>query len=175
MACEFSMTTMSQIQIRHLSEADIEGFHSCLDAVSRERKFLGFVQAPTLERTRQWLTAAIEAGEIRLIALDGTRIVGWCDIELSEREGFTHSGKLGMGVLKEYRGQGLGTRLLEETLSVAKERSLERVELDVYDSNLPAISLYDRFKFQVEGRKRQARKIDGSYDDIIVMAILFDE
>ena len=49
------------------------------------------------------------------------------------------------------------------------------MELDVYASNTPAIHLYEKFEFQVEGRKREARKLDGNYDDLIVMAILFDE
>ena len=166
---------MNQIQIKHISEADIEGFHSCLDMVARERKFLGHLTAPPLQKAREWITEAMEKGEIRLIAVDGAEVIGWCDIETYGHEGFDHSGKLGMGVLKEYRGQGIGKKLLEEALSVARDRRLERVELDVYASNVPAISLYEKFKFQVEGRKRRARKLDGTYDDIIVMAIVFEQ
>ena len=166
---------MNHIQIRHISEGDFESFHACLDAVARERKYLGLTKALPLENTRKWLTKAMERGEIRLIALDGFRVVGWCDISVSEREGFTHAGRLGMGVLKEYRGQGIGTQLLEETLSEANDRGLERVELDVYPSNTSAMHLYEKFGFLVEGRKRRARKLDGNYNDLIVMAILFDE
>jgi RimJ/RimL family protein N-acetyltransferase len=58
---------------------------------------------------------------------------------------------------------------------VARDRSLERVELDVYASNVTAIRLYEKFKFQVVGRKRKARKLDASYEDTIVMALLFDQ
>jgi len=166
---------MSNIQIRQITENDIEGFYACLDAVARERKYLGLTKALPLENMRKWLTKAMERGEIRLIALDGSRIVGWCDIGTSEREGFTHAGRLGMGVLKEYRGQGIGSQLLEEGLSEARDRGLERVELDVYASNTPAIHLYEKFEFMIEGRKRKARKLDGNYEDLIVMAILFDE
>lgn len=169
------MDTMNEIQIKPISIEDVEGFHACLDAVSRERKYLGLTEAPPLERTREWLKEGIEKGEIRLIALNGTKIVGWCDIGVSEHEGFTHAGRLGMGVLKEYRGQGIGSRLLEESLSEARNRGLGRVELDVFASNTPAIRLYKKFEFQVEGRKRKARKLDGHYDDLIVMAILFED
>ena len=165
---------MSQIQIRHINQEDFEGFHACFDAVARERKFLGFTEAPLLEKTREWLMSGMEAGEIRLVALDNSKIIGWCDIEISQREGFSHTGRLGMGILREYRGQRLGSRLLEETLSVAKVRGLERVELDVYASNTIAISLYKKFDFHIEGQKCKARKLDGTYDDIIVMAILFE-
>ena len=165
---------MNQIKIKHIDEMDFESFHSCLDAVARERKFLGHVEASPLEKTRMWLTEGMERGDMRLVALDDSKVVGWCDIEISQSEGFTHAGRLGMGLLKEYRGRGLGSRLLEEALSAAKERGLERVGLDVYASNTPAINLYQKFNFQVEGRKRNARKIDGAYDDIIAMAILFE-
>jgi RimJ/RimL family protein N-acetyltransferase len=49
------------------------------------------------------------------------------------------------------------------------------VELSVFASNLTAIRLYEKFKFEVEGRKKKARKLDGSYDDIIVMALIFEQ
>jgi len=165
---------MRQIQIRHIVQEDFEGFHTCFSAVARERKFLGFTEAPSPKETHKWLMNGMEVGDIRLIAFDDSKIIGWCDIETSQREGFSHAGRLGMGILKDYRGQGLGSRLLEETLSVAKVRGLERVELDVYASNTPAISLYKKFNFQVEGQKHKARKLDGAYDDIIVMAILIE-
>ena len=165
---------MSQIQIRHIAQEDFEGFYSCFDAVARECKFLGFTEAPSPEATMKWLMSVREAGEIRLVALDKSKIIGWCDIETNQREGFTHAGRLGMGILQEYLRQGLGASLLDETLSVARERGLERVELDVYASNIAAIKLYEKFNFQIEERKRKARKLNETYDDIIVMAWLHE-
>ena len=165
---------MNQVLIRQISQDDIEGFHSCLDAVARERKYLGLTKASLIEETRRWLVAGMEQDEIRLIAIIGSQIAGWCDIESREWEGFTHSGRLGMGVLKESRGQGIGSALLHQALVEARNRGLERVELDVYASNRTAIDLYEKFNFQIEGQKRRARKLDGRYDDIIVMALLFD-
>ena len=113
---------MSQIQIKPISEDDIEGFYACLDAVARERKYLGLLKAPALADTRKWLLTAMQQGEIRLVATDSTRVgngrvgsgrvgsgrvIGWCDVELYTREGFAHAGKLGMGLLNDYRGKGL--------------------------------------------------------------------
>jgi RimJ/RimL family protein N-acetyltransferase len=48
---------------------------------------------------------------------------------------------------------------------------LERVELDVFTSNHPAISLQEKEDFELEGRKRQAPKLDGEYDDVSVMGL----
>jgi ribosomal protein S18 acetylase RimI-like enzyme len=79
-----------------------------------------------------------------------------------------------MGVHKDYRGKGIGTALLGQALEEARSLGLERVELGVYASNLAAIRLYEKYKFQREGRKKRARKLDGVYDDIIDMALFFD-
>jgi ribosomal protein S18 acetylase RimI-like enzyme len=118
--------------------------------------------------------AALARGEIRLVPVDNARIVGWCDIGTTTREGFGLSGRLGVGVLREYRRRGIGWALLERATSAARDRHLERVELDVLASNEAAISLYQECGFQLEGRKRWGRKIDDRYDDIVVMARLLD-
>ena len=165
---------MSQVSIRQTSPDDIESLHTCFDSVARERKYLGFTRADPLEETRKSLLADMERGVIRLIALDASRVIGWCHIRPDRWEGFTHAGWLGMGVLKEYRGQGIGSDLLHQALAEARHRGLERVELSVFDSKLTDIHLYEKFKFEFEGRKRRARKLDGNYDDIIVMALIFD-
>ena len=49
---------------------------------------------------------------------------------------------------------------------------MERVELEVLASNLPAISVYEKLGFQRKGVKRRARKLDGVYDDNVIMALL---
>ena len=166
---------MNQVTIRQISQDDIESLHACLDRVARERKYLGFTQAAPIEETRKSLMEDIERGVIRLIAVDDLNIVGWCHIKPDRWEGFTHAGWLGMGVLKEYRQQGIGSALLHQALAEARNRGLERVELSVFASNVTAIHLYEKFKFEIEGRKKRARKIDGRYDDIIVMALIFEQ
>lgn len=165
--------SVKEIQIRPITLDDVEGFHACLDAVSREREYLGFVAAPPIEDTREWLTKAAARNEIRLVAEDGSEIIGWCDIAISTLEGFAHAGRVGMGVLRRYRGRGIGSSLLERCLEEAEARGLERIELDVFASNETAIRLYEKYGFQLEGRKRKARKIEREYDDMIVMALFF--
>ena len=107
----------------------------------------------------------------QFVALKGDEVIGWCDISPRRGEGFTHCGRLGMGVLKDYRRQGIGTKLMERAIIRAIELGLERIELEVYSSNTPAINLYEKRGFNHEGAKRRARKLDGVYDDIIVMAL----
>ena len=46
---------------------------------------------------------------------------------------------------------------------------LEKVELNVYTTNLPAIALYKNFEFEEEGLIRKFRKLDGQYFDCLAM------
>lgn len=163
--------TTGNTQIVPMGLEHIESFHACLDAVARERKWLGMVQAVSMNAIRDFTEKGLAAGNIRLVALDGAAVVGWCDIARAEREGFRHCGTLGMGVSVAYRGKGIGRRLIEAAIDGARRNGLERVELTVYASNGPAISLYQKLGFKREGVKRKGRFVDGRYDDVIHMAL----
>ena len=159
-----------EVRILPISERFIEGYHACLDEVARERLYLGFTKAPPLESTRQFVQDIIAGGIPQFIAVEGDRVIGWCDILPMKMEGFTHSGELGMGVCREYRRQGIGRRLLRAAIAAAGEIGLERVELEVFASNTPAVWLYESEGFKIEGIKKKARFLDGNYNDLLVIA-----
>jgi ribosomal protein S18 acetylase RimI-like enzyme len=169
--CGLTGIKASDVEIVPISERHIEGYNRCLDAVARERRYIGFVRGPSLESSREYVMSNIQDNVPQFIVVKGDEVVGWCDISPGKREGFTHCGTLGMGLIKDYRRQGIGTRLMERTMEAAKARGVERVELEVYASNKPAISLYEKRGFVHEGVKRRARKLDGVYDDILIMAL----
>lgn len=52
---------------------------------------------------------------------------------------------------EKYRGRGVGTKLLEDLIALARERfKLELLHLEVYERN-PAIRIYEKLGFQVYG------------------------
>ena len=97
-------------------------------------------------------------------------VVGWCDIVRNPHEGFRHVGRLGMGLLPDYRGRGLGRQLVARAVRAARQAGIERVELEVFASNERAIALYRALGFVTEGIKRRARKLDRQYEDNVFMA-----
>ena len=105
------------------------------------------------------------------VAVNGGKVVGWCNVAIQNGTAFAHCGTLGMGVIAPYRRQGIGYKLLRRTVEAAKKNGLERLELQVYNSNLPAITLYKRFGFHVEGVKQRGAKIDGRYEDCVLMVL----
>ncbi|MHB1318116.1 MAG: GNAT family N-acetyltransferase [Anaerolineae bacterium] len=159
------------VQILPIAEEHIPGFRRCLDVVARERRYLALVQAPPPDAVAAFVRCNIAGGLPQCVALAGGEVVGWCDIIPLDTEGFTHCGRLGMGVLPACREQGIGRRLLERTVAWAHEIGLERIELEVYASNTAALRLYESAGFLTEGVKQGARKIDGTVDDVIEMVL----
>jgi RimJ/RimL family protein N-acetyltransferase len=160
------------VAIKPISIAYIKGFHQALDSVARERRYLLLLEAPSLEQVEEFVRSNIARNVAQFVALDSDRVVGWCDISPKTRAGLTHTGELGMGVVADYRRQGIGYRLLEATVTKALSNGLTRIELEVFSSNRAAIALYERFGFEHEGIKRKARYVEGIWDDFILMALL---
>ena len=167
------MTASSpSIRIVPTTESHIPGLHAALDEVARERRYLAFLKAPPLGAMREFIRAVIGGAGVQVVAVtEDDRVVGWCDIVRVPLEGFDHTGRLGMGLLAPYRGQGIGRRLATAAIEVARAAGMERIELEVLGSNVNAIRLYERLGFVHEGVKRRARKLDGAWDDNVLMAL----
>jgi len=161
-----------EIDVRYGVSSDAQGFHACVTSVARERRYLGFIDAPDPTNFAKHTERLIRENLPFVIATHGDDIVGWCDIVPYVRPGFTHTAVLAMGLIASFRGRGAGPRMLTMALDKARAIGLERVELEVYVSNAKAIELYRKFGFDLEGTKRRARKLDGVYDDNLVMAKL---
>lgn len=158
--------------IRDTQQADAENVAALIDSVARERQFLASTEGFTVDGSRAFIAAVQEAGGVHVVAVRAGEIIGWCDIAPSPYEGMRHAGRLGMGVQKIHRGQGIGPRLLESAIQKAFASHIDRIELEVFASNRAAVSLYEKFGFRLEGRKIGGRKLDGVVDDVLLYAKL---
>jgi RimJ/RimL family protein N-acetyltransferase len=163
---------MEKIRIVPTTEAHIEGLQRCVDAVARERRWIGFVEGPPVAQTRVFVEMLLAGAGVQFVALDeADQVVGWCDLVRLDQEGHNHVWRLGMGLLPAWRGRGVGRRLAEAAIAQAQARGAERIELEVFASNARAIALYERLGFVREGVRRHARLLDGVYDDNVLMAL----
>lgn len=101
--------------------------------------------------------------------LDG-RIVGDINFTASPRERMQHRGEIGIAVIQEVWGMGIGTKLMEAALDFAKNTAhAEIVHLEVRSDNFRAIHLYEKFGFQKIGTFPGFLKIDGKWIDFDLM------
>jgi RimJ/RimL family protein N-acetyltransferase len=159
--------TIVDLQHRH-----IRGMHEVIDSVSREKKYLAWTEAPAFAAFRSFVTNGLVTRSPQVVALENGKVIGWCDITVQSRPTAKHCGVLGMGILPPFRRQGIGTKLVHAALGRAKTYGLFRVELEVFEDNAPAIGLYRKIGFRLEGKKVAAVRIDNRYRDVLVMGLL---
>lgn len=138
------------VEIVPIAASHIESFHRTLDLVARERRYLSFVEAPPLDSTRAFILNSIAEGYPQFVVLSGPDVVGWCDVTPRSGPIDARIGVLGMGLLPQFRRQGLGTRLIARALAAARVYGFSRVELTVYRGNSNAIRLYEKAGFVIK-------------------------
>jgi ribosomal protein S18 acetylase RimI-like enzyme len=160
-----------QVQSRPSRESDAACVCDAVNAVAAEKWYLATVDGFSLEQTRAFLKRVVDGSLPQVVAVVQDEVVGFCDILPNTAKGFTHVGRLGMGVRFKWRRRGIGRRMLEACLSLARNAGIEKVELEVFSDNLAAIRLYDSFGFRQEGLKVRGRKLEDRYQDVKFMAV----
>ncbi len=115
---------------------------------------------------RKWL--------INLIAKDGDEFVGYISIFFAKSRKMRGNAYLVLGVRENYRGKGIGTKLMQETEKLARARGVRRLELEVFGKNTGAYKLFKNLGYEEEGRKRRAAQTEDGFDDLILMAKFLD-
>lgn len=87
-------------------------------------------------------------GDAALVAEVENRIVGaiWARIMKDYGHVDDETPSLAISLYKEYRGQGIGTQLLEKMLQLLKKRGYEKISLSVQKENY-AVKLYEKMGF----------------------------
>jgi ribosomal protein S18 acetylase RimI-like enzyme len=165
-------TPAASIEIVPIGRQHIAGFHSALDGVAKERRYLAMLEAPSFVRTRRFVVDSLKAGAVHVVAVADGEVIGWCDLRPKSAPTLRHSAVLGMGIITAFRGRGIGSRMLASTLELALVRGIRRSELIVRSDNAAAIALYRRFGFVEEGRCRNYMRVDDVDYDALLMARL---
>lgn len=170
--------------IRNAGPQDAQAMLDYMACVDRETTFLArepgeFEQGFPLEKERAYLAGCQESpGELFLLAVTPQSLVAGsshCSFRL-DRARYRHRAELALSVRQDYWRQGLGRRLMEIQETWCRSQGIEKLCLEVDTANLPAIGLYLRQGFTVEGTLRnQVKLADGSYRDLYVMGKFLDE
>ncbi len=164
--------TEPPVRIEPICLEHVDGYRRALDIVARERRYLALIEAPSGADCRRFVEQNLANGNPMMVALADEEVVGWCDVRRHAFSSHAHRGTVGMGLVPQWRGRGVGRALIDATLADALRLGFQRIELDVNDDNMRAIRLYEKAGFVREGLSRDASLIDGVYRDAIVMAIV---
>ena len=128
---------------------------------------------PSAELWRKRLAEPPE-GTFNLLACVEDEIVGQLGLHtFPNHPRRRHAGQIGMAVRDDWHGKGAGSALMGAAVDLAdKWLNLTRLELDVYTDNEPAVRLYKKFGFVIEGTLVNYAYRDGQFVDTYTMARL---
>jgi RimJ/RimL family protein N-acetyltransferase len=143
-------------------------------AMAQETEFLseepGEVRTD-LEEHASFLTKKLSSPvDLYILAEVDGRVVGIAALDGSSMSRFGHGARLVLGVRRDCWRQGLGRALVKTLLDWADARGIVRIGLEVVETNVGAIRLYESLGFEHEGRLRCRTKLGGTYLDNYLMA-----
>jgi L-phenylalanine/L-methionine N-acetyltransferase len=156
-----------KIHIRHAEASDAEAIAKVYAAPRAQWGTLHLL-FHSIDWRRKRLTD-LQAGAYLLVAEVEGEVVGSIGLNVNQAARRAHSASIGMGVRDDWQGKGVGTAVID---LADKWLNIKRLELEVYTDNEPALKLYKKFGFEIEGTLRQFAFRDGAFVDAYMMSRL---
>lgn len=172
---KFTTKSGKEIIFRYPTIEDVELLKNYINKISAEQSFLllqGFQN--TTESETKWLKDKLDKiSKNKCVYLCGfydNNLVACSEITLGS-DAKSHIGSFGISVALEFRGQGLGQKIMELTIdeSIKKLSGLKIIDLEVFSQNNIGINLYKKLGFVEYGLLPNALKRKGKFDDAILM------
>lgn len=163
--------------IREITLKDAEKMVELMKQVEKEAEYMLFEageRSITPDQQRKIIEDMEKEGSNSTIfvAEENGKLVGFLVVIGNNIRRTKHQVYLVIGIIKEYRGQGVGTMLFTQLDKWALEQQIHRLELTVVTVNHSGIALYKKMGFEIEGIKKESLKINGEYVDQYYMAKL---
>jgi RimJ/RimL family protein N-acetyltransferase len=162
--------------VRQIRESDAIEFMDLQKTIEEETQFMmlepGERETALQEERRLIAEVLARANQAIFVAEINGMLVGYLKAFGGKYIKNRHSVYLTAGVLQDFAGRGIGTKLFSELEQWARENEIHRLELIVMKHNEAAIGLYTKMGFQIEGTKRNSLFVDGAYIDEYYMGKL---
>lgn len=161
------------VTIRPIEPDDADGFLTVFESVAAEGRWIGTELPIDADRQGRIRASATDppADTFTMVAMSDGKVIGFAHVGIDR--GHSH---LGMAIIEEHRGRGLGRRLLDDCIDWSREHGAHKVDLEVWPHNTAARLLYERAGFVVEGqRRRHWRRQSGELWDSVEMSLVLDE
>lgn len=164
-----------EIHFEQIRPEEAEAFYALMKQIDQEAPYMLYYPDERKKDINGFLhmIANVQEHGILLGARNEEgRLVGFITAEGNPLRKIAHQIYLVIGILQDYRGLGIGTQLFERAEAWCRAKGIHRMELTVIAKNAPAVHLYKKMGFEIEGVKRDSIFMDGSFLDEYYMAKL---
>lgn len=170
----------NQVVLRRMSWNDLDKLLIFVNGLVNDKTsgrgsnvFTGFERKVTRSEESGYLAQQMEAIQkrrsISVIAEVNNKIVGNGNVDRGNYGETQHHAHLGLTVLAQYRGIGIGREMVKVLLREAKKLGVKNVEVEFLATNKAAIRTYQKAGFIQAGRIPRKVRRDGKYLDSVIM------
>lgn len=162
---ELKLKDGRQCILRPASESDAEEMLAFRNKTISETEYL--LQYPeemadyTIEKQLNFINRVVNSeNDIMYTAVVDGKIAGTGQITFNSRIKLKHRASIGIALMKEYWGMGIGSAIFREIISSARKRDgVMQLELEVIEGNHRAIRLYEKFGFETVAYRPDAIRL----------------
>ncbi|MHA1506963.1 MAG: GNAT family N-acetyltransferase [Candidatus Asgardarchaeia archaeon] len=142
-----------KVRLRIANKGDQERIWEMLSSLSDETLKYFRPEGFTLEDVDNIISMIKDRRIVMIIAEEERteKVLGYVLLKFFNEPSMRHMAELSIVVRDEWQGRGLGTKLMENIIYLARGFMLRKVVLTVFADNEAAIHLYRKFGFEIEG------------------------
>ena len=160
---------MSDVSLRDAEPADAAAVAVVYNQGIEDRLATLETETRSAEERRRWLAARGPRHPVLVAEVDG-KVVGWGSLNaFNPRPAYDHVADFSVYVEREWRGRGVGHRLLEALIARGRELGYHKLVLAAFPFNAAGVALYRRLGFTEVGVYREQGRLDGRWVDVVVM------
>lgn len=171
-----------KVTLRVLRWEDLDNLLSFINNLVKEKQrdagsrlYTGFDKKVNREKEAEWLAqtlAQIETGEIiNAIAEVRGKVIANGEVTRGKYEDTRHYGHLGLTMIMEYRGQGIGQKIIHTLVRESRKAGLSALTAEFLADNEPAQKAYEKAGFKQTGIIPHKVFRAGKYFDGLIMSI----
>lgn len=123
----------------------------------------------TAEDTQRWFHQYGPRHPILVANINGT-LAGWASLNtFNARRAYQYVADLSVYIVRPWRGQGIGTLLLQAIIQLARQLEYHKIVLSAFPFNTAGMRLYERHGFRVVGIYKEMGWVDDQCVDTIIM------
>lgn len=161
-----------EFTIRSAQEVDLDRLVDTINEVAEEGTYIeAETVADVIDHEEVILRHNETGARMFFVASVEDDVVGWVHLDLPEAEKLSHTAVLTVGLRPEFRGHGIGSKLLERGTIWARDHGFEKLYNSVPATNEQAIGFLEGHGWKTEAVREDHYKMDGDYVDEVMMAV----
>lgn len=165
------------MNIRFGTVEDLPAIVEIYNSTVPSRMVTADTEPVSLESREGWFDAHDSESRPIWVAVSDEQVVGWLSFGdfYDGRPAYRTTVEVGVYVREDFRGQGVGRRLLQEAIDLSPKLGVETLTAGIFAHNTPSISLFENFGFERWAYFPRVARLDGVERDLVILGLRIED